>query len=94
LRLKNVSKGFLIPELDARFEVFEFLLKLEHFGSLWRLEVVLGFSDEVFECGVSEPERLKVEWYFIGIARSLPLKGYGPMVRACLWENCRRYISS
>ena len=74
--------------------MFEFLLKLVHFGAFRQMEVVLGIFDEVFECGVSKPERFKAEWSFIGIARSLPLKGDGPVVRAYTWENYCCYVPS
>jgi len=47
LRLKNVSKDFLILELDMSFEILEFLLKLVHFGAFRRMEVIPGISDEV-----------------------------------------------
>jgi len=67
LRLKNVSKGFLIPELDMIFEILEFLLELIHFGTFRQMKSIPGIFDEIFQCGMSERERLKAKWSLIGI---------------------------
>jgi len=87
LSLKGVAKSLLIPAFDLGFQEFEFLLKLEHFLSLWHREVVPSGSDEVIEGGMGEPKIFKSEWTSGRVVWPFPLERDWLVVGSRVWKN-------
>jgi len=59
--LENVSKGIYVPFFNSSFQVFEFLLKLEHYRVVGWIKVTPPLPSESGEDQLEEPEFLKTE---------------------------------
>lgn len=60
--LKNVAKFRDVPVLDFAFNMLEFALELEHFGSFYVQWFTPRFLQQLDKVGVLQPELFKSEW--------------------------------